>query len=103
MNQLLIVGFLIFSTMLHAQNQQPDAAKLNADAQKVVSIIGGDKAKTQTFCQMAILGKAIDDAIQEKDTKKLEELGQRISELEKQLAASWNLTRTSRSEVAHPR
>jgi uncharacterized protein YpiB (UPF0302 family) len=103
MNQLLIVGFLIFSTMLYAQNQQPDAAKLNADAQKVVSIIGGDKAKTQTFCQMAILGKAIDDAIQEKDTKKLEELGQRISELEKQLAASWNLTRTSRSEVAHPR
>jgi hypothetical protein len=32
---------------LFAQNQQPDMAKLKADAQKVVSNIGGDKAKSQ--------------------------------------------------------
>jgi len=54
MYQLLIVGILIISTMpLCAQAQQPDAAKLKADAQKVVSIISGDKAKTQTYCQIA--------------------------------------------------
>jgi hypothetical protein len=90
MNRLLIVGILIISTaLLFAQAQRDDPAKLKADAQKVVSIISGDKAKTQTFCQMAILGKAVDQAIQEKDTKKLEEMGQRISELEKQLGPEY--------------
>jgi hypothetical protein len=90
MNRLLIVGILIISTApLFAQAQRDDPAKLKADAQKVVSIISGDEAKTQTFCQMAILGKAVDQAIQEKDTKKLEEMGQRISELEKQLGPEY--------------
>jgi hypothetical protein len=32
---------------LYAQRQQSNVAKLKADAQKVVSIISGDKAKTQ--------------------------------------------------------
>jgi hypothetical protein len=90
MSQLMIVGMLIILTMpLSARAQQPDVAKLRADAQKVVSIISGDKAKTQTFCQMAILGKAIDEAVQEEDAKKLRELAQRISELEKQLGPEY--------------
>jgi hypothetical protein len=38
MNPLLIIAILITSTAL---------AELKADAQKVVSIISGDKAKTQ--------------------------------------------------------
>jgi len=58
-NRLLILGVLIISTApLYAQGQQPDAAKLKADAQRVVTIIAGDKAKTQTFCQMVLVGKA---------------------------------------------
>jgi hypothetical protein len=89
MNRLLIVGILIISTApLYAQ-AQPDPAKLKADAQKVVSIISGDKAKTQTFCQMAIIGKAINEAIQEKDAEKAVELDQRIGELEKQLGREY--------------
>ena len=52
MNQLLIVGILIISTApLYAQ-AQPDPAKVKADAQRVVSIISGDNAKTQTFCHL---------------------------------------------------
>jgi hypothetical protein len=35
-----------------AQAQQPSGAKLKADAQNVVKIISGDKAKTQTYCQI---------------------------------------------------
>jgi hypothetical protein len=90
MIRLLIVPILIVSTMpLSAQGQQPDIAKLKADAQKVVSIISGDKAKIQTFCQMEILGKAIDDAIQEKDSQKAGTLAQRISEGEKQLGPEY--------------
>jgi hypothetical protein len=52
MNRLLIVGILIISTApLYAQ-AQPDPAKVKADAQRVVSIISGDNAKTQTFCHL---------------------------------------------------
>jgi hypothetical protein len=89
MCRLLVVGLMnIWTAPLFAQ-AQPDIAKLKADAQKVVSIISGDKAKTETFCQMEILGKAIDEAIQEKDSKKAGELAQRISEGEKQLGPEY--------------
>jgi hypothetical protein len=106
MNRLLIAGILIVSTAPLFAQAQPDFAKLKADAQKVVSIISGDKAKAQTFCQMAILGKAIDQVIQEKDTKKLKELGQRISELEKQLAPNtsrWSMPSETSTLTLTPR
>src|SRR6516165_11838734 len=49
---LLIVGISIISTVpLYAQRQQQNVAKLKADAKKVVSIISGDKAKTQSYCE----------------------------------------------------
>jgi hypothetical protein len=72
MSRLLIVAILLISTAPRfAQAQRPDFAKLRADAQKIVSIISGDKAKTQTFCQMEILGKQIDEAFRRKTRKKL--------------------------------
>jgi hypothetical protein len=43
---------------------------LKADAQKVVTIIKGDKAKTQTYCQVGDVAKQIDEAESEKDRKK---------------------------------
>ena len=63
--------------------------KLKADAQKVVSIIGGDKAKTQTYCQIANLANQIDKTIQEKDTKKADELAQKLNEMEKNLGPEY--------------
>ena len=90
MKRLLIVWILIISTVpLCAQGQQPDTAKLKADAQKVVSIIKGDKAKTQTFCQMEIVGKQVDEAIREKDDKKAQELAQKLTDLEKNLGPEY--------------
>jgi hypothetical protein len=72
MNRLLIVVILVISTApLYAQAQQPDMAKLKADAQKVVSIIRGDKAKTQTYCQINSLGGEIDLAAQARDEQTL--------------------------------
>jgi len=51
MNQLLISTILIISTLpLYAQGQAPNAAEL---AQKLVSIISGDRAKTQTALLVA--------------------------------------------------
>jgi DNA repair ATPase RecN len=90
MKRLLIVAILVISTVpLYAQGQQPNVAKLKADAQKVVSIISGDKAKTQTYCQIANLGEQMDQAVHEKDKKKFEELAQRINEGEKQLGPEY--------------
>jgi len=59
---------------------------LKADAQKVVRIISGDKAKTQTYCQIAELSEQID---QEKDRNKAEALSQKINGLEKQLGPEY--------------
>jgi hypothetical protein len=90
MNRLLVVGFLIISTApLYAQGQQPDPAKLKADAQKVVSIISGDKAKAQTYCQVSNVGEQMNQAVQAKDKKKFEELAQKLPELEKNLGPEY--------------
>ena len=90
MNRLLILAILIISILpVYAQDQQPDAAKLKVDAQKVVSTISGDKAKTQAYCQITNLGGEIDKTTQEKDEKKAEALTQKINDLEKQLGPEY--------------
>jgi hypothetical protein len=90
MNRLLVVGILIISTAPpFAQAQQPNAAKLKSDAQKVVSIISGDKAKTQAYCQINDLGGQIGEANEEQDNKKAEALSWKASELEKKLGPEY--------------
>jgi len=75
MNRLLIIGILLNSAVaLYAQAQQPNTAKLKADAQKVVSSIRGDKAKTQAYCQINSLGGEIDLAAQARNEQKADEL-----------------------------
>jgi hypothetical protein len=87
MNRLLILGILIISTApLFAQAQQPNAAEL---AQKVVSIISGDKAKTQTYCQILDLSDELDQVDQQKDRDKVEELSQKINELQETLGPEY--------------
>jgi hypothetical protein len=90
LNGLLIVAILAISTSpLYAQVQQPDTAKLKADARNVVGIIGADKDKTQTYCQIVDLGEQIEQAVQGKDYKKFEELAQKLPELEKKLGPEY--------------
>jgi hypothetical protein len=89
MNRLLIVGILIISAAPLFAQAQPDPAKLKADAQKVVSVISGDKGKTQAYRQIANLGEQMDQAVKEKDKKKFEELAQRVNEEEKQLGPEY--------------
>ena len=46
----MLATFLVLNTMpLFAQGQQPNVAKLKADAQKVVTIISSDTAKFHTY------------------------------------------------------
>jgi hypothetical protein len=66
---LLIVAILAISTSsLYAQGQQPDTAKLKADARNVVGIIGA--AKNQTYCKMMDLSWQMNEAALEKQKKK---------------------------------
>jgi hypothetical protein len=83
MRRLLIVGILLLSTMLlYAQGQQPSTAKLKADARNLVGVIGGDKAKTQSYCQILDLIAQLNS---EKDSKKTKALSRKIDQLQKQL------------------
>jgi hypothetical protein len=89
MNRLLIVGILIISTAPLFAQGQPDAAKLRADAQKVVGIIKADKAKTETYCHLLELGDELDEIDEQKNRNKADDLSQKISELEKTLGPEY--------------
>ena len=91
MNKSLIVAIsLICAAPLYAQDQQPTAAKLKADAQKVVSIIKSDKAKTQVYCEINDLGEQIGEADQKMDDNKAEALSRQVTELEKKLGPEFS-------------
>jgi hypothetical protein len=86
MNRLLTVAILMLSTALYAQGQQQDVAKLKEDARSAVGIIGADRGKTQSYCQIVdLLGQQLGRADQEKDKKKTKALSQRIDQLQKKL------------------
>jgi hypothetical protein len=67
----------------YAKVQQPDIAKLKADAQN--KIISSDKLKIRTFCEMADLADQLDQADRMHGTKKFEEVSQKMDELEEKL------------------
>lgn len=83
LNGLLIVATLLISTApLYAQPQQQDVAKLKADARNLVGIIGSDKTKTRTYCEILDLTAQLG---REKDSKKAKALSQKMDQLQKQL------------------
>ena len=86
MNRLLIVATLMLSTApLYAQGQQQNVAKLKEDARNAVGIIGADRGKTQSYCQIVdLLGRQL-ERDQEKNKKKTKALSQRIDQLQKKL------------------
>ena len=86
LNRLLVVAILFISTApLYAQHQQQNVAKLKADARNLVGIIGSDKTKTQTYCQIHDLSEELLEAVQEKDSQKAKALGKKIAELNKKM------------------
>jgi len=90
MNRLLIFGTLLISTVpLCAQGPQPNIAKLKADARNLVGIIGSDKTKTQTYCQIDDLSEQLIQAVQEKDRKKANALAEKIAELHKKMGPAF--------------
>ena len=83
---LLIVAILLISTRpLYAQRQQQDVAKLKADARNLVGIIGSDKTKIQTYCQIDDLRIQLIQAVQKNNRKKANALAEKIPELYKKM------------------
>jgi phage anti-repressor protein len=86
LNRVLIVAILVISTAaLYAQRQQQNVDKLKVDARNLVGIIGSDKTKTQTYCQIHDLSEQLIQAVQEKDRKKANALAEKIAELYKKI------------------
>jgi len=87
---LLIAIFVLAAKPGYAQDQQRDTAKLKADTEKVVKVISGDKLKIQTYCEIADLNDEIDEANQNQDTEKVEELSVKADELERKLGPEFS-------------
>ena len=81
MNMTLMVALLAISTAPAYAQDQRNVAKLKADAENVVEIVGSNKHKLQTYCEFAELSDQVDEANEDGDTKKAEELSQKINEL----------------------
>jgi hypothetical protein len=91
MNPILILAILAICTMpAYAQGEQPNTAKLKADAENMVKIITGDKLKIQTYCEILDLHDQIDDANLNQDKTKATELSEQVDELEKKLGPEFS-------------
>jgi hypothetical protein len=89
MKSRLIVAILVIAGLpVCAEAQQPSAAKAKADAQKVVKIIIGDKAKSQIYCEVVKLGEQIEET-DPKDKKRADELYQQADELATKLGPGY--------------
>jgi hypothetical protein len=86
LNRLLVFTILLISTVpLYAQRQQQNVAKLKDNARNLVGIIGGDKTKTQTYCQIEDLSEQLLQVVEEKDRRKVKALTKKIAELNKKM------------------
>ena len=90
MNPKLIAAALVIILLpVCAHAQKPTAAKVtNADAQKVVKMIIGDKAKSQIYCDVVKIGEQIEET-DPKDTKKADKLYQQVDELATKLGPEY--------------
>jgi hypothetical protein len=90
-NLRLTVTILVFAAApAYAQAQNPTPAKVTkTDAQNVLRIISGDKAKTRIYCQMAKFGNQMEQANEMGDAKKFDALFQRMYELGKKLGPEY--------------
>ena len=94
-SRLCMLGIVMaLAAPLAAVAQQPAAAPkapkpTKAAAQKVVQIVGADKAKVKSYCDMAALGEQLDAAAQKKDEKKMDELSQKADDLAQKIGPEY--------------
>ena len=84
---LIVAALVTAAVPVCAQTQPTPVTK--ADVQNVIKIVGGDKSKTKTFCDIGKLGDQMEQANATRDSKKVEELSLKADELGKQLGPEW--------------
>ena len=88
MNRKVIVAILLVGAVpAFAQAQKPWVTE--DDAQKVVAIISGDKAKIQTYCEIQTIGEQMERAYEKRNLKLVEVLLQKIEALEETLGVEY--------------
>jgi 5'-3' exonuclease len=98
--KMIVAALVITAVPLCGQAREPKAQKAPkateaapvskvAAAQKVVKSISGDKAKTQTYCDIGKLGEEIEQAEQKNDMKKIDELNKKMEELATKLGPEY--------------
>jgi hypothetical protein len=88
MNRKVIVAILLVAAVpTFAQTQKPWVTK--DDAQKVVTIISGDKAKIQTYCEIQTIGEQMERAYEKRNLKLVDVLLQKIEALEETLGPEY--------------
>jgi hypothetical protein len=82
--KIFVAILLIAAVPAYAQAQSRSTAKVSKDdAQNVVTIISGDKAKTQAYCDIQKLGGEMEQAYEKRNLKLVDELLQKIDTMEK--------------------
>jgi len=114
MNFKLIVAILAIAvTHVCAQAQAPNPSKpakpakpapaapvpTAVTAQKIVKTIGGDKAKTQTYCDIGKLGSQVEDAEKKQDMNKIDELNKKMDEMATKLGPEYAALMTSLEDI----
>ena len=89
MNSKLIIAILVIAAMPLGFFTLRTHQVSKADAQEVLKIISGDKAKTQTYCDMTRLDEQIKQAKEKKDSKTVNELSQKLDLLEERLGPEY--------------
>lgn len=95
MNLKLVVAISVLAAMPAFGQAQKGGPPPNvprptkADVQKVVQAISGDKAKTQTYCDLSKLNQQMATLDEKKDAKKLQSLGQQADDLAEKLGPDY--------------
>jgi hypothetical protein len=67
---IVTIFLLIAAVPVYAQAQNPSTTKVSkGDAEKVVTIISADKAKTKTYCEIQKLGEQMEQAYEKRNVK----------------------------------
>jgi hypothetical protein len=88
MNLKVVVAILLVAAVpMYAHAQNPRVSE--GDAEKVATIISGDKIKTRAYCDIHKLAKQVTEANEKKDGEKVNELLEEIETLEKTLGPEY--------------
>jgi hypothetical protein len=88
--RVVVAIFLIAALSVRAQAQSPSVPRVSKhDAEKVVAIISGDKAKTNAYCDILKLGEQMERAYENRDLKLADELLQKINTMAKTLGPEY--------------